>query len=198
MELVVRVRNTVALGPRRAPVAFSPPVVSLPHTIASRHFAITDSPYVELVVSPIYVLQHSFVTNTISSMNIDFTSFAKMGAQQRLQQLQAEREQILRAFPALRKTAGPERIEHAEARHTEVGARRRRSMTAAERRSVSARMKRYWASRREGKATAPQAPAAAPLAVAAAPRRTISAEGRARIAEAQKKRWAAKKRAAKR
>ena len=34
-------------------------------------------------------------------MNIDMNSFAKMGAQQRLQQLQVEREQILRAFPDL-------------------------------------------------------------------------------------------------
>jgi hypothetical protein len=146
----------------------------------------------------ICVLQHHFVTHYDYGMNIDLNSFAKMGAQQGLQQLQAEREQILRAFPTLRNADGAARSGRGEPGPTEVGTPRRRPMTAAERRSVSARMKRYWASRREGNAAAPQPPEETPRAVAAAPKRTISAEGRARIAEAQKKLWASKKIATKR
>ena len=59
-------------------------------------------------------------------------------------------------------------------------------MTAAERRSVSVRMKRYWAERRQknGATKRPSRPKGS------GKRKGISAAGRAAIAAAQKKRWA--------
>jgi hypothetical protein len=71
---------------------------------------------------------------------------ARMGAEARLRALELERAQILRSFPGL--TAG-------QAQAASLGGsepapvRRRREMSAAERKSVSARMKKYWAERRK-------------------------------------------------
>jgi hypothetical protein len=61
-------------------------------------------------------------------------------------------------------------------------------MTAAERRSVSVRMKRYWAERRQ-KNDSPKPATGRPKG--SGNRKRISAAGRAAIAAAQKKRWAA-------
>jgi hypothetical protein len=82
---------------------------------------------------------------------------AKLGAEARLEALEAERSQILRAFPGLR--AG--RTPAAQAAPSQdVPVRRRREMNAAERKSVSLRMKKYWAERRKAKAAAAAAAAA--------------------------------------
>ena len=76
---------------------------------------------------------------------------AKLGAEARLQALEAERAQILRAFPGLRAGGTPA----AQATSPqEASVRRRREMNAAERKSVSLRMKKYWAERRKAKAAA--------------------------------------------
>jgi len=75
---------------------------------------------------------------------------ARMGAEARLRALEQERAQILRSFPGLKAGGSAP----ASAQGSSVGAapvRRRRQMSAAERKSVSLRMKRYWAERRKAK-----------------------------------------------
>ena len=78
------------------------------------------------------------------SANMDRTELvrlARLGAEARLIALEREREGILRNFPELkngRKASG------------QAAPRRRRSyMSAAARKAVSIRMKKYWASRRK-------------------------------------------------
>ena len=73
---------------------------------------------------------------------------ARLGAEARLRALEIERTQILRSFPGLKAgaTAAPSGAAGAGP------ARRRRQMSAAERRSVSVRMKKYWAERRKAQA----------------------------------------------
>ena len=112
-------------------------------------------------------------------MTIDMKSLAREGAKARLWQLETETNQLLQAFPDLRdgdrtRATSPD------------GTGRRRQMTAAERRSVSVRMKRYWAERRQknGATKRPSRPKGS------GKRKGISAAGRAAIAAAQKKRWA--------
>ena len=81
---------------------------------------------------------------------------ARLGARARLEEIEAERKSILRAFPGL--TPAPARLTAtnapagqpaAEKRKT-CGRRRRRKMTAAEKKVVSERMKKYWAARKAG------------------------------------------------
>jgi hypothetical protein len=75
---------------------------------------------------------------------------ARMGAEARLRALEIERAHILRSFPGLK--AGTSQ-QSAPAGTSEPGpVRRRRQMSAAERKSVSARMKKYWAERRKANA----------------------------------------------
>jgi hypothetical protein len=61
--------------------------------------------------------------------------FAQIGAQARLQELDQEREQILKAFPTLRTTS--------------TAPSRPNGWTPAKRKAASLRMKRYWAKRRK-------------------------------------------------
>jgi len=116
-------------------------------------------------------------------MTIDMKSLAREGANARLGQLETETNALLRAFPDLRdddRTPAPA--------SSQDGSRRgRRVMTAAEQRSVSVRMKKYWAGRRK-KNGASASEATQPKR--AVKRKGISAAGRAAIAAAQKKRWA--------
>jgi hypothetical protein len=69
---------------------------------------------------------------------------ARLGAEARLEALEREREAILRSFPGIQKgsatqsTGNDHRVR-----------RGRRAMSAAERKAVSARMKKYWAARRK-------------------------------------------------
>jgi hypothetical protein len=74
---------------------------------------------------------------------------ARLGAEARLRALEVERTQILRSFPGLKAGATPS-AQSAAAGSAPV--RRRRQMSAAERKSVSARMKKYWAERRKANA----------------------------------------------
>jgi hypothetical protein len=73
---------------------------------------------------------------------------ARLGAEARLRALEIERTQILRSFPGLK--AGTTQARSGAA--GSVPARRRRQMSAAERKSVSVRMKKYWAERRKANA----------------------------------------------
>lgn len=126
-------------------------------------------------------------------MLIDMNALAMMGAKARLAQLQAEAEEIRRMFPDLRSTTATARPGRAAAAEN-AGSPRRKPMSAADKRAVSARMTKYWASRRQAKAAGDTGTAAP---AGGARKRTISPEGRARIAEAQKKRWAAARKASK-
>jgi hypothetical protein len=74
---------------------------------------------------------------------------ARLGAEARLRALEVERAQILRSFPGL-KVGSTQPAQAGGAVSASV--RRRRQMSAAERKSVSVRMKRYWAERRKEKA----------------------------------------------
>jgi hypothetical protein len=114
-------------------------------------------------------------------MTIDMKSLAMEGAKARLWQLDTEKNQLLQAFPDL--SDG----DRTPATSQDGTGRGRRQMTAAERRSVSVRMKRYWAERRQ-KNDSPKAGPGRPKAPGK--RKGISAAGRAAIAAAQKKRWA--------
>jgi hypothetical protein len=130
-------------------------------------------------------------------MPIDMKALARMGAQARLAALQQEVDQIHRAFPDLGGTRSGRSMPQPDA-----PAGGRRSMSAAARKAVSTRMRRYWAARRQAGPT-PQAPggddagsssaSAASTASAASgtPRkRTMSAAAKPRISAAPKKRGA--------
>ena len=66
--------------------------------------------------------------------------WARLGAEARLKAIEQERAEILSAFPDLRSGTRP----------AKAGApgKRRRTMSAAARRRMSAGMRRYWAKRR--------------------------------------------------
>jgi hypothetical protein len=84
----------------------------------------------------------------------ELTRLARLGAQARLEQLDEERRAILRAFPGLSLAvgrpgaAGAARAKGAEA-PPKKKARKRRKMTAAEKKAVSERMKKFWAARKQ-------------------------------------------------
>ena len=82
----------------------------------------------------------------------DLRELARRGAEARLAELQAEIADIVRAFPGLRTQRQGGRTGNGVTRTTAPRRRRRRTpMTAAQRRAVSARMKKYWAERRKEK-----------------------------------------------
>jgi hypothetical protein len=81
-----------------------------------------------------------------------FQEFARIGAAVRLAQLREEERQIYKAFPSLRfKKRGTLEPKGAEDGDTKSVARRRkrRALTAAEKKAISARMKKYWAERKK-------------------------------------------------
>lgn len=114
--------------------------------------------------------------------------FARLGAVARLAEIDQERQAILREFPDLRR-ARPEAGEAAAA--TTRGKRGARGgMSAAQRKEVSERMRKYWAARRGDGAQKAGKPAAAKTAAKRRAPRKMSAAARKRIAAAQKARWA--------
>ena len=130
--------------------------------------------------------------------------WAVRGAEQRLQEIASEAAAIHQAFPELR-DRGIRRVVTATVVTAARGRRRgRANMSAAQRKAVSERMRKYWAARRESAGGATSAgsakSAAAKPAKAAAAKRTrgprkMSAAARKRISDAQKKRWAEQRRA---
>ncbi len=82
-----------------------------------------------------------FGLETFCMSQLDLQRLARLGAAARLTELERERTELLRMFPGLR--AG---------RTAEAAPAERRGMSAANRRAVSIRMKRYWAKRRAEKA----------------------------------------------
>jgi hypothetical protein len=80
---------------------------------------------------------------------------ARLGALARLEQIDAERRNILRAFPGLATTMARLRPGEATTGQPEADApkkksRKRRKMTAAEKKVASERMKQFWAARKAG------------------------------------------------
>jgi len=75
-------------------------------------------------------------------------ALARQGAAQRYQELQKELAALTATFPELARGGGKGRGASAP----KAAARRRRSMNPAQRKEVSERMTRYWASRRAEKA----------------------------------------------
>jgi hypothetical protein len=146
----------------------------------------------------------------------DLRRYALVGAEMRLLQIAEEAAAIHRVFPELRDrtragTAPPLKGEAlARQRRTSASggdgkARRKSAMSAAQRRAVSERMKKYWATRRAEAEGDGQAATGASVPIAqtqtggskAAPSsqirrgpRKMSAVARKRIAEAQRARWA--------
>ena len=89
---------------------------------------------------------------------------ARLGAQRRLEEIRQEEANIRAAFPDLDDDRGVRRgrrgsktgraaaAESADGATAQTGRRRRRKpMTAAQKRAVSERMKKYWAARRKAK-----------------------------------------------
>ena len=79
----------------------------------------------------------------------DMKQYARRGAEARVAELNQELESIYAAFPDLRRG----RAQDGAARVTaSEGIRRsRRKMTAAQRKAVGERMRKYWAGRRQAK-----------------------------------------------
>ena len=73
----------------------------------------------------------------------DLREYARRGAEARVRELTLELAAIYRAFPDLR------RLSPAGGAAPAGKVRRRRSMSAAQKREVSRRMKKYWANRRK-------------------------------------------------
>lgn len=79
----------------------------------------------------------------------EMVRLARLGALARLQALDQERAQILASFPDLRKASASGAA--APSAGAAATGRRRRTMSAANRKAVSQRMKKYWAERRKAK-----------------------------------------------
>lgn len=80
---------------------------------------------------------------------------ARLGAQVRLGELEEERRNILGAFPGLtvviaRRKPAKDAPERSTADTGKKTRKRRRKMTAAEKKAASERMKGYWAARKQG------------------------------------------------
>ena len=77
----------------------------------------------------------------------DLKELARRGAEARVAELQRELAAIQRAFPGLRARRGANGAATANAARPRR--RGRKPMTAAQRKAVSLRMKKYWAGRRK-------------------------------------------------
>jgi len=85
-------------------------------------------------------------------VTVDLKALARLGAQARIAELIAEIDAILGAFPELGKAAARPGRRNVQAEINPVVSRRKRPrMSAAARKAVSQRMKRYWAERRAEK-----------------------------------------------
>ena len=77
----------------------------------------------------------------------DLREYAREGAARRVAELNAELASIYRVFPDLHRSG-------AAAGDGSRNRRRRQPMTAAQRKAVAVRMKKYWAERRKAEAKA--------------------------------------------
>jgi hypothetical protein len=160
------------------------------------------------------LLHSPIMTN--QSLASDIRRYAIVGAKARVAEITQELDAIRRAFPELRENGSSGARTRRSAvtggdEPTTPASRRRSTMSAAQRKAVGERMKKYWAARRAGTATVAAAaveasgtPKAKVARAAKGPKRgtakrgprKMSAAARKRISQAQKKRWAAKRKAA--
>lgn len=77
--------------------------------------------------------------------------YARLGAMRRLEELRQEETRIRAAFPELFRGGRPAAAAAASRSEERAPRRRRRGMSAAQRKAVSDRMKKYWAARRKAK-----------------------------------------------
>jgi hypothetical protein len=86
--------------------------------------------------------------------SFDLKSYARRGAEARLRELAEEAKQLLKVFPDLSASVDEDELPlnfilRTGARKQATANRRRRRMSAAQRKAVSVRMKKYWAERRK-------------------------------------------------
>ena len=86
----------------------------------------------------------------------DLKSYARRGAEARLRELAEEAKQLLKVFPDLSASSDEDELPlnfilRRGARKA-AARRHRRKMTAAQRKAVGVRMKKYWAQRRKANA----------------------------------------------
>jgi len=109
-----------------------------------------------LGLSPTSILEVSSGLEVLLAQ-FDLKSYARHGARARLRELAEEAKQILTIFPDLSASVDEDELPvnfilRKGARKALSGTpvrRRRRGMSAAQRKAVSARMKKYWAERRK-------------------------------------------------
>ena len=83
----------------------------------------------------------------------DLKEYARRGAEARLAELTQELEAIYGTFPELRRRPGRSASFPLADRTSDApGRRRRKPMTAAQKKAVGERMKKYWAARKAGAA----------------------------------------------
>jgi hypothetical protein len=91
------------------------------------------------------------------SKSFDLKSYARRGAEARLRELADEAKQLLKVFPDLSASFDEDELPLnfilRKGARTQVTAtrvrRRRRTMSAAQRKAVGERMRKYWAERRK-------------------------------------------------
>ncbi len=93
-----------------------------------------------------------------TSSRVELKRLALIGAQGRIEALRAEIDSLVGMFPELKNIAGTAgrggRTAKKAASAAAGGSRRNWNMSSAQRKAVSARMKKYWAARRKEKAAA--------------------------------------------
>jgi hypothetical protein len=122
----------------------------------------------------------------------ELREFARAGAEARLQAIADERVAIIRTFPDLKMRSTAAVGSRDAAVPVGRGARKRRRMSAAERKALGARMRRYWAKRRAEIADATKA-AGASKSAGRKRRKGMSDEARKAQAERMRAYWAAKR-----
>jgi hypothetical protein len=85
----------------------------------------------------------------------DILKWARRGVEARWHELQAEAASLVKAFPHLGRLTGTRKSKGGRATQGEIPTRRRKRsrMSAAQKKAVSARMKKYWAERRKATPT---------------------------------------------
>jgi len=76
----------------------------------------------------------------------ELSRLARVGAEARLEEVERERKLILKTFPDLASSGSSARPTAATER------RKRRALTAAQRKAIADRMRKYWEGRRKGAA----------------------------------------------
>jgi len=87
-----------------------------------------------------------------NTSNQELRRLALIGAEGRIESLRAEIAAIVALFPELKSAAGGAAGRGGRAAKAATSSKRNWNMSSAQRKAVSARMKKYWAARRKEKA----------------------------------------------